>query len=68
MDISKKNVISRDVLPTRSPIAHILLLWIALDHWSAPAWAYGVAGTFAALWIISWMVAMYREESVNPLK
>ncbi|HRA18346.1 MAG TPA: hypothetical protein PLZ24_14490 [Flavobacteriales bacterium] len=60
----KKKVLSRGSLPTPSPISIFVLGWIALDHWEAPLWLYGVGGTFIGIWLIAFVASLWTEEAV----
>jgi hypothetical protein len=58
-------VIDQKQLPMRSPIIAGIVFWLALDHWSAPGWAYGAVGTFWALLFIIWIVRQCTEETAR---
>lgn len=60
--------IDRKNLPMHSPLIGSLVLWIALDHWGAPGWAYGAIGLFLALVWIAFFIDLFGAESVDVLK
>ena len=64
--MEKKKVVSRKALPMPSPVGITILGWLALDHWMAPAWAYGVCATLVGIWFIAWIAAFFTEEQVDP--
>ena len=45
-----------------SPILPGIVLWLALDHWSAPGWAYGAVGAFMASVAIIWVTRMFTDQ------
>lgn len=49
-------VIKRKNLPQRLPLFDTLLASLALDHWNAPQWLWGV---FGALFVIYWISALF---------
>lgn len=55
-------VIDPKQLPMRSPILGCLVLWMALDHWHAPEWAYGALGIFIGLVAFIWIVHLVTAE------
>ncbi len=66
--MEKRQAIDPKNLPGRPPITLTLLVWIALEHWHAPEWAYGMAITFG---VLLWGVALYglfTEEYVDVFK
>jgi len=38
--------------------------WLALDHWNAPGWAYGVAATVYALFVIAFIVYLVSDTKI----
>lgn len=55
-----RNVPSRVVLapmnlPMRMPWLHTLVLWLALDYFHAPGWAWGAVGLFLLFAWICWV-------------
>lgn len=67
--MKKKKVISYKDLPTKSPVSVIVLGWIAMDHWCAPSWLYGVLGTIGAILLLAWALSrFYLEDEVSLLK
>lgn len=60
--ISTKN--QRTEMPVYSPI----IIWLALDHWHAPEWLYGVFGVMV---VLLWIDAIYKfgaDEQVDIIK
>lgn len=60
-------VIKRKNLPYRLPLFDTLLVALALDHWNAPQWLWGVSG---ALFAIYWIAAIHlirNETEVDVL-
>jgi len=61
-------VLKRSNLPTRLPLWQSVVCLLALEHWNAPEWLYGVAGfLFLLLWIAS-IVTLIKEEQVDLLE
>lgn len=61
-------VLKRNNLPTRLPLWQSITCLLALEHWNAPEWMYGVMGLlFLSLWIAS-IIMLAKEEGVDLLK
>ena len=58
-------VIAAKQLPMRCPLIATLVLWMALDHWSAPGWAYGAVGLVLAIGWILWVIHLSTAESAE---
>lgn len=46
--MTKRKVISPKCLPTRIPVVGLAVIYLLLDKWGIPGWAWGVYGTLAA--------------------
>ena len=65
--MKKLQVINRKFLPTSLPLTSTLVFWLALDHWNAPGWLYGIV---AFIMVIAWIVAIiaiYKEEPADVI-
>lgn len=51
----RKIAIKSTSLPVPSPVLGVITLWLLMDRLGAPMWAYGVLGTFAALWLFAFI-------------
>lgn len=61
--MKKRKVINSRNLPAKLPIWQTLTTFLALDHWSAPAWLWGALGViFLTIWIISLILVATQEE------
>lgn len=49
----------------KPPTITALVLGLALDHWHAPGWAYGVAGTIVVVLLISFFYRLINEDGVD---
>lgn len=61
-------VIARKYLPIKPSfgIRDGLIFWLALDHFNAPGWLYGVTGcAWALLLIMTWLVFV-TQTGVHP--
>jgi hypothetical protein len=54
-------------LPMRIPIWQTLLVWVALDHFRAPAWLWGGAALFLILLWAAWIHQVSTRDSVDVL-
>jgi len=61
-------VLKRSNLPTRLPLWQSVTCLLALEHWNAPEWLYGVAGFFFLLIWIAGIVLLVKEQEVDLLK
>lgn len=55
-------VLHFDQQPTRWPIAGTLTWYLALDYFGAPGWAWGVAGTCAAVVWIAVGIRVFKQK------
>lgn len=55
------NVIPFDHLPTRSPVTHSIITYMALDLYRAPGWLWGVAVTLTGILWLAWGISFWRE-------
>lgn len=63
-----KKVLAYNNLPTRLPLWPTITSWLALEHWSAAEWLYGVVGVFFLFsWIVS-IVSIIKETRVDLLE
>ena len=63
--MSERKVISRKQLPMTSPVLAGIVFWLALDHWSAPGWAYGAVGFFWLMLFGVWIYDAMTNDSVE---
>lgn len=61
----KRTVLSNNYLPARPPTLLTLTLVLALDHWRAPGWAWGVALTVLALVWAAFVYDRLNQQRVN---
>lgn len=64
MSKEKEFVISGTNLPSMLPLFPSITSWIALDHWSAPGWLYGVIGSIFVFW---WIAAILKLSSTTAI-
>lgn len=57
-------VISRKNLPVKLPAFQTLLTFLAMDHWNAPSWLWGVAST---VWVVLWIICFASIASENDV-
>ena len=65
----KTSVIHYKYLPT-NPARPLLLssvVYLYMDRYGAPGWAFGVFWTLAAMLFISAVVSVIREECLHPV-
>jgi hypothetical protein len=53
----KRKVVSSHALPTNIPVSFTISLFLLLDKFQAPAWAFGAFWTLAVLF---WLAAIYK--------
>lgn len=58
-------VIHRKNLPTRIPLPFLAIVWLLLDRFGAPGWAFGVFWTLAVILLAACGVALYQERWVS---
>ena len=63
-----KKVIAYNNLPSRLPVVATVTCWLALEHWHAPQWLYGVFGFFFLIGWIACIVGLVTEEAIDLLK
>lgn len=67
IEMGKRNVISRNCLPTRLPLMETVILWLVLDFTRADGWVHGVSWTLAALlWVVVVMVMLAEDSKPLP--
>lgn len=64
--MDKTPVIRAKNLPTRWPIFPTAVLYLLLDRFHAPGYAWGIAGTCAAIIWIAVIVAQFTETPAEP--
>ncbi len=64
--MKKRFVLPADHHSSRPPLWSSVVLFMALDLYEAPGWAWGVAGTLWAIFWIVWVWSLVFEES-KPL-
>lgn len=63
--MKRRKVVHGKNLAVRLPVFPTITTWLALDHWSAPAWLYGVSFTLlGAVWLLA-LVDMCIRESID---
>jgi len=61
--MKKRKVVSEKNLPTRLPVWSSLIVWLLLDRFNPPGWAWGVVGTvFVFFWIVAITDIFVRED------
>lgn len=61
-------VIHTKNLPARLPIVPMVVCWLALDHWNAPQWLYGVFAALFGIVVIAFFISKHKEEDVDIFK
>ena len=64
----KPKYIKNSNLPPRGIILKPLVCWMMLDHFDAPAWAYGVVLTLVGIGLIVDLYRLFAGESVDVLE
>lgn len=60
-----RRVLSGTCLPVRMPLVFSILLWLLLDRFAVPGWAWGIAGTLVLfIWII-WVWDVATRDNVE---
>lgn len=65
--MSKEYIKSSNEAPTLN-LSYYLLWYLALEYFNAPAWLYGVAGTFVVLLTIAFFYRISTETGVDVVK
>jgi len=65
--MESKKVIDRKNLPSFLPVFPALTTFLALDHWDAPEWLFGVFGLFFAMWFITAACRIAIDKKVDVL-
>jgi|LauGreDrversion4_2_1035121.scaffolds.fasta_scaffold13039_6 hypothetical protein len=63
--MSKKYVISRNLLPIKSPVGAMWLTALTMYTFNAPSWLWGVWGTLSLILIIAFIVERRNEEEID---
>jgi hypothetical protein len=63
--MKQDTIIAIKHLPLRNPVGTLLLWWLALDHFQAPNWLYGVAFTILALYTAVWLQQLLTARFVK---
>jgi len=61
-------VLKRNNMPTRLPLWQSVTCLLALEHWNAPEWAYGVMGLFFLLIWVASIVMLVKEKQIDLLE
>ena len=64
----KPKYIKSNNLPPRGIVMTPLIYWMLLDHFDAPAWAYGVVLTLVGIGLIVDLYRLFAGESVDVLE
>jgi len=61
-------VLKRNNMPTRLPLWQSVTCLLALEHWNASEWVYGVMGLlFLLIWVAS-IVMLVKEKQIDLLE
>jgi len=63
--MKKRVVIKVSSLPVRPPILLAAVLWLLLDRFDAPGWAFGVMWTLIAMLVVGFLVGLKRTEFMD---
>jgi hypothetical protein len=63
--MKKRKVLDRKRLPARLPLFQSIVCWLALKHWNAPEWLYGVLGVVFLIYWIASIYAFYTQKEVD---
>jgi hypothetical protein len=61
-------VLKRNNLPTRLPLWQSVTCLLALEHYHAPEWLYGVMGLFFLLIWVASIVMLVKEKQIDLLE
>lgn len=65
--MESEKVISRKILPIRSPISATVTYVLAMDYWSAPEWLWGVGVLILVLIWATWIVSFFKQEQIDVI-
>ncbi len=60
-----KKVISQNNLPFRNPLVASITYYLALEHFGAPGWAYGVLYTLVAIASFVYLYSVFTDKIVD---
>ena len=66
--MQNRKVVSWRNLPARAPLLGTCVLYLMLDKFNAPGWAWGVLGTFAAVLWLAFFVDVFNRENIDIVK
>lgn len=66
--MSSIKVIDGKNLPARFPISQMIAMYLLLQHFGAPGWAYGIIFTIYALVCILIVIVMCKQHSIDIFK
>lgn len=65
--MKKRKVIDAQNLPMRCPLVGSLVLYLVLDKFDAPGWAWGAVGLLMLILWIAWIADTLNNEKVDLL-
>jgi len=65
--MKKRKVIKRNNLPIRPPLTITLVMYLLLEHFNAPGWAWGIVGTILGILWIGGILDIFNEEDIDLL-
>lgn len=65
MKKKNKKVVSRDSLPSRSPLEFLAVIYLLMDKFGAPDIYVGVFACMAVLITVGWVSAVWNETEIN---
>lgn len=60
-----RRVLHGACLPLRMPLAMTILLWLLLDRFHVPGWAWGIAGTLVLFIWVCWVWDVATRANIN---
>lgn len=58
-------VVKRSNMPIRFPLWQTVTCLLALEHWNAPEWLYGVMGLFFILIWVAGILTFFKEKEID---
>jgi len=65
--MESKKVISKNNLPTRSPILSTVVYVLAMDYWNAPQWLFGAVALILLFIWIAWIISLFNQDEIDVM-
>ncbi len=66
--MKQRKVISSENMPLHFPIAQMIAMYLLLDRFNAPSWAYGIIFTIYAIVCVAVAVGICNQRSIDLFK